>query len=89
MKSWFLKLGLVGFLFFFVKGLLWIAVLWFVVSIFSVRIAQNERIEEKKPHWFFSEASRLLKGEVTSSRQPRLWANQVNGLVSQVFSYMI
>jgi hypothetical protein len=34
MKSWFLKLGLVGFLFFFVKGLLWIAVLWFGVTLF-------------------------------------------------------
>jgi len=34
MKIWFLKLGLVGFLFFFVKGLLWIAVLWFGVTLF-------------------------------------------------------
>jgi hypothetical protein len=34
MKSWFLKLGLAGFLFFFVKGLLWIAVLWFGVTLF-------------------------------------------------------
>jgi len=34
MKRWFLKLGLVGFLFFFVKGLLWIAVLWFGVTLF-------------------------------------------------------
>jgi len=34
MKNWFLKLGLVGFLFFFVKGLLWIAVLWFGVTLF-------------------------------------------------------
>ena len=34
MKSWLLKLGLLGFLFFFVKGLLWIAVLWFGVNLF-------------------------------------------------------
>jgi hypothetical protein len=34
MKSWLLKLGLIGFLFFFVKGLLWIAVLWFGVNLF-------------------------------------------------------
>jgi hypothetical protein len=34
MKGWFLKLGLVGFMFFFVKGLLWIAVLWFGVNLF-------------------------------------------------------
>ena len=33
-KAWLLKLGLVGFMFFFVKGLLWIAVLWFGVKIF-------------------------------------------------------
>jgi hypothetical protein len=33
-KSWLLKLGLAGFLFFFVKGLLWIAVLWFGVRLF-------------------------------------------------------
>ena len=52
MKSWFLKLGLVGFLFFFVKGLLWVAVLWFGVTLFSVNIAQNERLEEKSPTGF-------------------------------------
>ena len=34
MKSWLLKLGLVGFLFFFVKGLLWVAVFWFGVKLF-------------------------------------------------------
>jgi hypothetical protein len=34
MESWLLKLGLAGFLFFFVKGLLWIAVFWFGVSLF-------------------------------------------------------
>ena len=33
-KAWLLKLGLFGFLFFLVKGLLWIAVLWFGVSFF-------------------------------------------------------
>jgi hypothetical protein len=33
-KAWLLKLGLFGFLFFLVKGLLWIAVLWFGVSLF-------------------------------------------------------
>ena len=67
-----------------------IMVVWLLVVIFfSVRIAQNERIEEKKPRRFLSEASRLLTGGVTSFRQPRLRANQVNGLVSQVFSYMI
>ena len=65
-------------------------VVWFLVALFfSVRIAQNERLDEKKPHQFFNEASRLLKGGVTSFRQPRLRANQVNGLVSQVFSYMV
>ena len=65
-------------------------VAWFlVVLFFSVRIAQNERLDEKKPHQFLNEASRLLEGGVTSFRQPRLRANQVNGLVSQVFSYMI
>ena len=65
-------------------------VVWFlVVLFFSVRIAQNERLDEKKPHRFLSEAFSLLKGGVTSFRQPRLRANQVNGLVSQVFSYMI
>ena len=51
MKSWLLKLGLIGFLFFFVKGLLWIAVLWFGV-IFSVSIAQNERLDAKSPTGF-------------------------------------
>jgi hypothetical protein len=34
MKSWLLNIGLAGFLFFFVKGLVWIAVLWFGVSLF-------------------------------------------------------
>ena len=52
-------------------------------------IAQNERVVEKKPHQFLSEASRLLKKGMTQFSQPRLKANQVNGLVSQVFSYMI
>ncbi len=33
-KAWLLKLGLFGFLFFLAKGLLWIAVLWFGVSLF-------------------------------------------------------
>jgi len=46
-------------------------------------------LTKKKPHWFLSEASRLLKGGVTSFRQPRLRANQVNGLMSHFFSYMI
>ena len=35
-------------------------------------IAQNERLDEKKPHWIVSEESRLLKGGMTSFRQPRL-----------------
>ena len=35
-------------------------------------IAQNERFDEKKPHWILSEASLLLRGGVTSFRQPRL-----------------
>ena len=65
-------------------------VAWFlVVLFFSLRTAQNERLDEKKPHQFLNEASRLRKGGVTSFRQPRLRANQVNSLVSQVFSYMI
>ena len=65
-------------------------VVWFfVVLFFSVRIAQNERLDEKKTRRFLSEASRLLKKGMTPFRQPRLKANQVNGLVSQVFSYMI
>jgi hypothetical protein len=34
MKNRLLQLGLVGFLFFFVKGLLWIAVFWFGVNLF-------------------------------------------------------
>jgi hypothetical protein len=33
-KALLLKLGLFGFLFFLVKGLLWIAVLWFGISLF-------------------------------------------------------
>jgi len=33
-KKWLAKLGLIGFLFFFVKGLLWIAVLWFGINLF-------------------------------------------------------
>ena len=37
-----------------------------------MNIAQNERLEGKKPQWILSEASRLLKGGVTSFRQPRL-----------------
>ena len=44
---------------------------------------------KKKPHWFLSEASHLLKGGVTSFRQPRFRTNQVNGLVSHLFSYMM
>ena len=65
-------------------------IVWFlVVLFFSGKIAQNERIEEKKPHRFLSEASRLLTEGVTSFRQPRFRANQVNGLVSPLFSYMI
>ena len=35
-------------------------------------MAQNERLDEKKPHWILSEASRVIKGGVTSFRQPRL-----------------
>jgi len=33
-KSWLKRLGFLGFMFFFIKGLLWIAVIYFGVNLF-------------------------------------------------------